>query len=128
MELTLAQGSHPGRRLAYGALAVTLLGLVVFEVVRQATGYWQFAAFGLGPDLALLAGGGRGLARGQLHPRAVPLYNALHRFWGPAALTVAVVAVLPLGYLVGAIAWAFHIALDRAVGYGLRTPDGFQRQ
>ena len=34
---------------------------------------------------------------------------------------------LRLGYLVGALAWAFHISLDRALGYGLRTRDGFQR-
>jgi hypothetical protein len=28
---------------------------------------------------------------------------------------------------VGALVWGFHVCLDRAVGYGLRTPDGFQR-
>lgn len=85
-------------------------------------------AFGLGPDVALLFGAGRGLERGQLHPRAVPLYNALHRFWGPLALAVlAVAAGLPAAWLVGALAWAAHVAVDRAVGYGLRTRDGFQR-
>ena len=35
--------------------------------------------------------------------------------------------MIRLGYLVGALAWAFHVSLDRAVGYGLRTRDGFQR-
>ena len=128
MEVTLAQPRRSGRRLAYGLLAVTLLAVIGFVVVEHATGYWQLAAFGLGPDLALLLGAGGGLARGQLHPRAVPLYNALHRVWGPLALlTVATVAGLPLGYLVAGLAWAFHVALDRSVGYGLRTPDGFQR-
>jgi hypothetical protein len=83
MELTLAQPRRHGRQLAYGMLAVTLLAVIGFEVVEHATGYWQLAAFGLGPDLALLLGAGGGLARGQLHPRAVPLYNALHRIWGP---------------------------------------------
>ena len=62
-----------------------------------------------------------GLTKGQLHPRAVPLYNALHRFIGPVIL-----AFVP-GFLVGALAWGLHIAVDRAVGYGLRDRDGFQR-
>jgi hypothetical protein len=73
------------------------------------------------PDLALFAGIGPNLAEGQLHPRAVPLYNALHRFAGPVLL-----ALVP-GFQLAATAWALHIALDRAVGYSLRAPDGFQR-
>jgi Domain of unknown function (DUF4260) len=128
MDATLTRPRRSARRLAYAVLAATLLTAVVLEVVGHETGYWQLVAFGLGPDLALLLGMGGGLARGRLHPRAVPLYNALHRFWGPVALAALVLAAdLPVAYLVGALAWAFHVALDRAVGYGLRTPDGFQR-
>ena len=79
-------------------------------------------------DLAVVYGTAPGLARGQLHPRAVPLYNALHRFWGPLALAVVVLAAaLPLGYVVAALAWAGHIAFDRAIGLRPRTADGFQR-
>jgi hypothetical protein len=90
---------------------------------------WLPAAAGmLAPDLALLFGAGSGLEKGQLHPRAVPLYNAVHRFWGPAALLVAAAAgVLGTGWLVAGIAWALHVALDRSLGYGLRTREGFQR-
>jgi len=127
MEVALTEPRRPSRRLAYGALALALLAFVVFEVAKHATGFWQLAAFGLGPDLALLLGTGAGLARGQLHPRAVPAYNALHRFWGALALLIVAVAALPLGYVIGALAWAFHVALDRTVGYGLRTSDGFRR-
>jgi uncharacterized membrane protein len=116
------------RRSAYGALAGVLLAAAVYVLVDRDAGWWQFFAFGAAPDLALFAGIGAGLAKGQLHPRAVPLYNALHRFAGPLALAVViVVASLPPGYLVGAIAWALHIAVDRVAGYGLRSPDGFQR-
>jgi hypothetical protein len=80
------------------------------------------------PDLALLLGAGRGLERGRLHPRAVPAYNLLHRLWGALALgVVAVAAGLSPVWVVGALAWALHVAVDRTVGYGLRTPDGFQR-
>ena len=128
MEAALAR--HPGsyRRIGYGLLAVALLGLVVLEYARHTVGWWPPVAFGAGPDLALLLGAGAGLARGQLHPRAVPLYNLLHRFWGPLALgVVAVAAGLSAAWVVGALAWALHVAIDRAAGYGLRTPDGFQR-
>jgi hypothetical protein len=30
-------------------------------------------------------------------------------------------------WLIGGLAWAMHIALDRTVGYGLRDRRGFQR-
>ena len=61
------------------------------------------------------------------HPRAVGLYNALHRFWGPLALAaLALSSLIPSMFLIGALVWAFHIAFDRALGYGLRTRDGFQ--
>jgi hypothetical protein len=59
---------------------------------------------------------------------AVSAYNLVHRFWGPLALGVAAAfAIVPIGFLVGALTWAFRVALDRALGYGLRTRDGFQR-
>ena len=115
----LATISAPTKRAAYAALAAALLTASILVMTRG--DMWQFFAFGAAPDLALFVGIGSGLAKGQLHPRAVPLYNALHRFIGPAIL-----AFVP-GFLVGALAWALHIAVDRAVGYNLRTRDGFQR-
>ena len=118
---------HPSR-LAYAALAAaSLVGAVVLIVVWDAA-WWPMVAFALGPDTAVLYGIAPRLGRGQLHPRAVRLYNALHRFWGPLALAVAALAAgLPLGYLAGALAWAAHVAFDRAIGLRLREPDGFQR-
>lgn len=128
MSTTTTEPGNRARRTAYAALAGMLLIAIVFEVAKHSTGYWQLAVFGLGPDLALMFGGGAGLARGQLHPRAVPPYNLVHRFWGPLAVALAsALGVLSLGYFIGALAWALHIALDRSLGYGLRTPDGFQR-
>lgn len=120
--------SRPARRLGYAALAAGLVGLIVLVYARETVGWWPVVAFGLGPDLPLFLGIGRGLERGQLHPRAVPLYNLVHRFWGPVALgTVALLAGLPAAWLVAALAWATHVAVDRAAGYSLRTRDGFQR-
>jgi hypothetical protein len=113
-------------RLAYAGLAVVLVAALAFEVATSDTPWWLVVAFLLGPDIALFAGIGSGLEKGQLHPRAVPLYNALHRYWGPAALALASL-VLPEGWLAAALAWAVHVSVDRAVGYGLRTAEGFQR-
>ena len=126
MHLT-AQTHRTTSRAAYAALAAALLAAAVYVILDRGTGWWQFFAFGAMPDIALFAGMGAGLEKGQLHPRAVPLYNALHRFAGPIAFGVLAAAFLPTDYLVGALAWGLHITVDRAVGYGLRTPDGFQR-
>ena len=120
--------ARPWRRLGYAVLASALIGLIVLVYARETVGWWPVVAFGIGPDLPLLLGVGRGLERGQLHPRAVPLYNLVHRFWGPVALAaIALAAGLPAAWLVGALAWATHVAVDRAAGYTLRTRDGFQR-
>ena len=123
----IAHNYRASTRPAFAALAAALLATAVYVIADRGTGLWQFFVFGAAPDIALFVGIGTGLAKGQLHPRAVPLYNALHRFAGPAALAVVTAAFLPAGYLVGAAAWALHITVDRVAGYGLRTPDGFQR-
>ena len=109
------------RRTAYAGLALALLAACL--IVQGP--WWQAVAFGLAPDLPLLAGMAPGLDQGRLHPRAVPFYNALHRFTGPVLVGVAflLLGISPLGPL----AWALHIAWDRMLGYGLRTRDGFQR-
>jgi hypothetical protein len=117
---------HTGRRAVSGVAGALLLAAAVAGAAMHGSGWWLLALFAIGPDLALLFGIGAGLEQGQLHPRAVRLYNAAHSYVGPALLAGAAV-VLPSGYLVGALAWAFHISLDRAVGYGMRTRDGFQR-
>jgi hypothetical protein len=122
--------SHPIRRpaqvrLPRAAWALAAAASFAAALVLDA-GAWQLWAFLVLPDVALLFGVGRGLERGQLHPRAVPAYNVLHMLYGPAALAVASVW-LGEAWLVGALAWAAHIALDRAVGYGLRDARGFQR-
>jgi hypothetical protein len=114
-------------RYAYAALAVLLIASTIFETGKH--GLWAPALIGaLAPDLALLIGGGRDLAPGRIHPRAVGVYNAVHRFAPPVALMVAAsLAVVPLAFFVLGLAWATHIAVDRALGFGLRDRQGFQR-
>jgi hypothetical protein len=115
-------------RSVYAVVAATLLVALILAAIRYDAGIWQIALFGVGPDVALLAGAGSGLEKGQLHPRAVPAYNLAHRFSGPLAVAaLAALGLLSAGFFVGALAWAFHIALDRSLGYGSRTRDGFQR-
>jgi hypothetical protein len=128
MHATALHVSRSQRRLGYAILAAALVALILLVYARETVGWWPVVVFALAPDIPLFLGVGRGLERGRLHPRAVPLYNAVHRFWGPLALGAAAVAAsLPSAWLVAALAWAIHIAIDRAVGYGLRASDGFQR-
>jgi hypothetical protein len=101
--------------------------LGVGVVVTQHAAWWQLVVFAIAPDLAMIAGAGQGLARGQLHPRAVPLYNAVHRFWAPAVLAAVSLALMYPAWLGGGLAWIAHIAFDRSLGFGLRTREGFQR-
>jgi hypothetical protein len=113
-------------RLIYTLVGLGFAGTAIVEVAWHGVGLWQLLVFAAGPDIALFFGMGSNLDRGQLHPRAVPLYNALHRFGGPLLLGVgALWAGAP--WLVAALAWAAHIAFDRALGYGLRDREGFQR-
>jgi hypothetical protein len=107
MQIARTQTDHQStRRAAFGVLTALLLAAAVSGAIIHGSGWWLLAAFAIGPDLALLFGISSTLEQGQLHPRAVRLYNALHS---------------------GALAWALHISLDRALGYGMRTRDGFQR-
>jgi hypothetical protein len=128
LEATAVQPRSTTGRLVYVLLTLVLLAAILFEIVKHGTSYWQLAAFGFGPDLALFYGASTNLEKGQLHPRAVRAYNLAHRYWLPLGLiALASFDLVPLGFFVGGLAWCFHISLDRAVGYGLRTRDGFQR-
>src|ERR1019366_2275008 len=104
---TIEPRSRTGR-VAYATLAPMLLAALALEAITHSS-YWEIAAFGIGPDLALFYGGGRDLAHGQIHPRAVRVYNLVHRFWGPLALaTLAALGVISLGFFIGALTWSFH--------------------
>ena len=78
--------------------------VIVIVYTRESVGWWPSSRSGSAPDLPLLLGAGKGFERGQLHPRAVPLYNLVHRFWGPLVLgALALAASLPAAWLVGAL-------------------------
>jgi hypothetical protein len=115
------------RRLVYAGLGLVGAGLAIAAVVTQHASWWQLVVFSMAPDLSFLAGMSSGLARGQLHPRAVPLYNAVHRYWAPAVLVVVTLVLHSPEWLAAGLAWTAHISFDRSLGFGLRTKEGFQR-
>lgn len=128
-EPTSIESARPKHRRPYLVLTVTVLALAVAELVSQGSGYWQIGVFLVAPDLALVLGAGRGLAPGQLHPRAVRFYNLAHSFAGPILLgALGFGGLIGIDFGIGALAWGAHIALDRTLGYGLRTRDGYQRR
>lgn len=105
--------------LAVGVLASTLAS-------QKDLGLLPLLVFGIVPHLSVLAGIGQPHLRGQLAPRAVPLFNAMHHPALPLAIVgLAVAGVLSPFWLVGALAWLAHIVVDWALGDGLRSADGF---
>ena len=101
-------------RLENAALAA--LAIVLYAAASG--NWWLFAALILAPDLAFL-----GYLKG---PRIGALaYNAMHTWLAPALLAVVTLAGAgPLPAEIGLI-WAAHIGIDRALGYGLKLPIGF---
>jgi hypothetical protein len=116
-------------RLAWLALGLGALAFAIVEVVTHGLGPIPIVWFLIMPDLAFLVGIGQPHDQGQLPARAVPLYNLLHRPALPLALfCLAALAHLDLFWFAGGLAWLAHVAIDRAAGYGLRIPDGWQRR
>jgi hypothetical protein len=58
-------------------------------------------------------------------------YNAIHTYAWPAALAITAMVThtvspaVSLWSAVIAFAWAFHIGVDRMLGFGLKLPDAF---
>ena len=129
MDVIVSSG-WDARRLAYAVGAVALLAAAIAVFVSVDAGWWVFLVFATGPDLAFLAGIGQTgtLQHGQMPSRAVPAYNALHRIWDrsrsassprPASCRRRCSSARSSG--------GSTSPSHRALGYGLRTPDGFQR-
>jgi hypothetical protein len=107
------------------------LGLALIANAQASTlpvGLVPLLVFGIVPHLTVLIGIGQPHALGQLAPRAVPLFNTMHRPVLPLALLgLAAAGVVPPFWLVAALAWLGHIVVDWGFGNGLRTADGWLR-
>jgi len=103
-------------RLESGAL---LAGTLALYGARG--GRWPLlAALLFAPDLSML-GYRAGPAAGAA------CYNAAHTTLGPLALgAYGLLTGRPIPTFL-ALIWGAHIGLDRALGYGLKYPDGFTR-
>jgi hypothetical protein len=102
-------------RIEHATMAVA--ALIAFHLIGG--NWWLFAALILVPDLSMI---------GYLAGPKVGAwcYNAVHTWIAPVALwLVALAAASPLLSQI-AIILAAHIAIDRALGYGLKHESGFQ--
>ena len=107
-------------------LAVALYGGSI--ATQYELGLAPLLIFGIVPHLTVLIGVGQPRAKGQLAPRAVPLFNATHHLVPPLLVAgVAALGFVSPFWLAGSLAWVGHIAIDRGLGNGLRRPDGWLR-
>ena len=85
---------------------------------RTGASWWLFAALWLLPDLSML---------GYLHgPKlGARIYNAIHSYVTPATLALMGLLLGNAALLPYALIWVSHIGVDRALGYGLKFPEGF---
>jgi hypothetical protein len=52
-------------------------------------------------------------------------YNVVHNYVGPSLVLTLAVITDERAWVFLALVWAFHIAVDRALGYGLKFTDRF---
>lgn len=97
---------------------LALLAVSVLGYARFGQGWLLFAALFLAPDLSFFGY----LAGPRLGAWA---YNLAHSLIGP--LLLAATGLLTGGGFVTALTliWLAHIGFDRALGYGLKSPDAF---
>jgi hypothetical protein len=101
-------------RLDGAAILIAALALNIL----WAGNWWLFILFAILPDIALLTYiGYDGTAR---WPSLI--YNVLHTYALPILLLLVLWPVQPI-FLLG---WVAHIALDRVVGYGLKSATDFK--
>lgn len=106
-----------GWQKAEGAL-VALAGLGIALTVQPGWPFWVWPLLLLVPDLAII-----GYLAGPRIGAAV--YNAAHLYGAGLVLAVlGVVTGLPLLIAIGGL-WLAHVGIDRALGYGLKSPEGF---
>ena len=113
--------THTIQRVEAGAIA--LLAVVAVAVLYPAWWWVVLAAF-LVFDLSML-GYVRSTAAGAMS------YNFIHNYAFPALAGVAALVTQSSSPAVSTTAgvlacvWAFHVGVDRALGYGLKMPDAF---
>ena len=110
------------QRVEAGVLALAVLAAAV---ALYPDWWWVVLAMFLVFDLSML-GYVRSTAAGAT------TYNVVHNYAFPASAALAALALEPVSEVwstaagVLACSWAFHVGVDRALGYGLKLPDSFR--
>ena len=110
------------QRVEAGAVALAALVAVITVYPEW---WWVVLAAFLAFDLSML-GYLRSTAAGAT------TYNAVHNYAFPALAALAALTLEPVSEALSttagvlACAWAFHVGVDRALGYGLKLPDSFR--
>ncbi len=97
---------------------VALLAVSALAYARFGEGWLLFAVLFLTPDLSFFGY----LAGPRLGAWA---YNLAHSLIGPLLLTAAGGLTDSRLAIAVALIWLAHVGFDRALGYGLKSPDGF---
>ena len=110
--------SLPAGFLRFESLVVLVAAVALYFDADYAA--WAFFAFLLAPDIAI-AGYLAGPKVGAM------VYNLAHTYAWPVALGAGCLLAGEAGLPVQiALIWAAHIAVDRALGLGLKYPTGFK--
>jgi len=100
--------------------AMAILAVALWAVAITHGRWWWFLALFLAPDLSMLAylfGSRAGAVA----------YNTAHMYAWPLALLAIGVAGHESFMTTGALSWIAHVALDHALGYGLKLPTAFEQ-
>ena len=98
---------------------LVVLAATILAYISSGHSWWMFAAFFLVPDLSMLA---------YIFGRKVGavVYNIAHSYTVPLGLAAyGIIAPEPL-VMAPAIIWGAHIAVDRLLGFGLKSTSGFR--
>ena len=105
------------QRVEGGLVFAAALSLAVALAPGWPLWLWPLAL--LAPDLAML-----GYLAG---PRVgAVVYNLGHLYAGGVALALIGLLVGQPGLIAAGAVWVAHVGIDRALGYGLKLPSGFQ--
>ncbi|MET3928028.1 DUF4260 domain-containing protein [Devosia sp. 2618] len=99
-------------------LLILLAGLVIAWQVDSSLAWWAALLLFFAPDLSFL-GYGLGPKLGGA------IYNSVHVYaFGVIVLAAGMVLAMPFVAAMGAL-WFSHCGFDRALGYGLKSPESF---
>jgi hypothetical protein len=107
----------PLKWLRLEGILVFILGILLYA--HTGTGWWRFVVLLLVPDV-VMAGYWLGARWGAI------FYNLGHSYVAPVALVAFAIVDSRPAWLPYLLIWTAHIAVDRALGYGLKYSAGFK--